>query len=194
MDENDKFNLITQNLHGIMNEQEMINILRQRNLKIYWGTAPTGKIHLGYLLPLIKIADFLQAGCTVLILFADLHSLLSSNKSEWNIIDYRIKYYKKTIKFILKQLNAPLDNLSFINGTDYQFNKNYTINMYKLMTVLPVNNIVSKDIKTNTTVSSLLYYGLQILDEHFIDYDAQLGGVDQVNILKWQINIYLLWI
>ena len=37
----------------------------KRPLKIYWGTATTGKPHIAYFVPMAKIADFLRAGCEV---------------------------------------------------------------------------------------------------------------------------------
>ncbi len=37
----------------------------KRALKIYWGTATTGKPHIAYFVPMAKIADFLRAGCEV---------------------------------------------------------------------------------------------------------------------------------
>lgn len=40
-------------------------ILKERELKIYWGTATTGKPHVAYFVPMSKIADFLKAGCEV---------------------------------------------------------------------------------------------------------------------------------
>ncbi len=39
----------------------------KRDLKIYWGTATTGKPHIAYFVPMSKIADFLRAGCEVRI-------------------------------------------------------------------------------------------------------------------------------
>ncbi len=30
---------------------------------VYWGTAPTGRPHVAYLLPMMKIGDMLHAGC-----------------------------------------------------------------------------------------------------------------------------------
>lgn len=34
-------------------------------MKVYWGTATTGKPHVAYFVPMSKIADFLKAGCEV---------------------------------------------------------------------------------------------------------------------------------
>ena len=35
----------------------MRKTLAERDLKIYWGTATTGKPHIGYFVPMTKIAD-----------------------------------------------------------------------------------------------------------------------------------------
>jgi Tyrosyl-tRNA synthetase len=42
-------------------------IVEERAFKVYWGTATTGKPHIAYFVPMTKIADFLKAGCEVLI-------------------------------------------------------------------------------------------------------------------------------
>jgi len=65
----------------VIDEEWCLKILEKRNLRIYWGTATTGAPHLGYFVPIYKIADFLQAGCHVTILFADLHGFLDNQKS-----------------------------------------------------------------------------------------------------------------
>ena len=36
---------------------------QERPIKVYWGTATTGKPHIAYFVPMSKIADFLRAGC-----------------------------------------------------------------------------------------------------------------------------------
>ena len=40
-------------------------IVTERPLSLYWGTATTGKPHIAYFVPMTKIADFLKAGCEV---------------------------------------------------------------------------------------------------------------------------------
>ena len=49
--------------------------------KVYWGTAPTGQIHVGYLVPLLLICQLLDADLEVTILLADLHAMLDNMKS-----------------------------------------------------------------------------------------------------------------
>ena len=48
-----------------MGEDKIKAILAERDLKIYWGTATTGKPHIAYFVPMSKLADFLKAGCEV---------------------------------------------------------------------------------------------------------------------------------
>lgn len=61
----DKVNLITRNLQEVLGEENLKKIVKERDLKIYWGTATTGKPHIAYFVPMTKIADFLKAGCEV---------------------------------------------------------------------------------------------------------------------------------
>lgn len=60
-----KKELITRNLQEILGEDKLNEILKERDLKIYWGTATTGRPHIAYFVPMSKIADFLKAGCEV---------------------------------------------------------------------------------------------------------------------------------
>ncbi len=187
MDSGDKFNLIVDGLDEVIGEQELINIIKERDLKLYWGTAPTGKPHIGYLKPLFKICQFLKAGCDVTILFADLHAYLDAMKSSWAQLKFRTIYYQDLITETLKVLGAPIEKLHFIKGSDYQLSPEYTMNMYTLMSKMSLHDAIksgaevvkqSKDPK----MASLLYPGLQALDEEFLKVDAQFGGVDQRKI------------
>ena len=52
-------------LQEMIGEDRLVEILKQRDVKVYWGTATTGKPHVAYFVPMSKIADFLRAGCEV---------------------------------------------------------------------------------------------------------------------------------
>ena len=54
-----KYDLIVGQLQEVVDQDKILEILKERDLNIYWGTAPTGKPHLGYFVPMLKIADFL---------------------------------------------------------------------------------------------------------------------------------------
>jgi tyrosyl-tRNA synthetase len=43
----EKYELITRNLEEVLGADHIKNILRERDLKLYWGTAPTSTPHCG---------------------------------------------------------------------------------------------------------------------------------------------------
>ncbi|XP_046814747.1 tyrosine--tRNA ligase, cytoplasmic isoform X1 [Vespa crabro] len=187
---NEKYNLITRNLGEWLGDEKLKSILKQRDVKIYWGTATTGKPHIGYFTPMLKIADFLNAGAEVTILFADLHAYLDNMKAPWELLALRTEYYEVIIKAMLKSIDVPLDKLKFIKGTDYQLSKEYTLDMYRLSSIITEHDAkkagaeVVKQI-ANPLLSGLLYPGLQALDEEYLHVDAQFGGIDQRKIFTF---------
>ena len=190
MNPKEKFELITKNLQEVVDEDKLKEILQQRDLKVYWGTAPTGKPHLGYFVPMFKIADFLKAGCEVTILFADIHAYLDNMKCTWELLEYRTKYYELIIKEMLKLVEVPLDKLKFITGREFQTQPKYTLDMYKLSalaTTRDTKKAGAEVVKQQETpkMSSLLYPILQALDEVYLGVDAQFGGVDQRKIFMF---------
>lgn len=63
----EKKTLIVRNLQEVLGEDKLDVILKERDLKIYWGTATTGRPHIAYFVPISKIADYLKAGCEACI-------------------------------------------------------------------------------------------------------------------------------
>lgn len=49
----------------IIGEERLKAILSERDLRLYWGTATTGRPHVAYFVAMAKLADFLKAGCHV---------------------------------------------------------------------------------------------------------------------------------
>ncbi|MCF7798879.1 tyrosine--tRNA ligase [Candidatus Woesearchaeota archaeon] len=186
----EKYELITRNLQEIVGEDKLRELLLQRDLKVYWGTAPTGKPHVGYFIPMFKIRDLLNAGSTVIILFADIHAFLDNMKSSLEQLEYRTTYYEFIIKEILKSVGADISKLTFVKGSDFQFDKDYTFDMYKLSSLTSTRDAtragaeVVKQIET-PKLSGLLYPILQALDEIYLKVDAQFGGLDQRKIFMF---------
>jgi len=181
-------------LQEVMGDQKAIARLKEhlttKDLKLYWGTATTGQPHVGYFVPMTKIAEFLRAGCQVTILFADLHAYLDSMKAPWELLRHRTQYYEHIIKAMLETLNVPLDKLRFIRGTDFQLSREYTLDVYKLCSVTTERNAMHAGAEVVKQVASpfmsgLLYPLLQALDEQYLGVDAQFGGVDQRKIFAF---------
>ncbi|KAH8408373.1 hypothetical protein KR215_004526 [Drosophila sulfurigaster] len=185
-----KKQLITRNLQETLGEDKLNKVLQERDLKIYWGTATTGKPHVAYFVPMSKIADFLKAGCEVTILFADLHAYLDNMKAPWSLLELRTQYYEQVIKAMLSSIGVPLDKLKFVKGSDYQLSKEYTLDVYKLSSLVTIHDAKKAGAEVVKQVeypllSGLLYPGLQGLDEEYLKVDAQFGGVDQRKIFTF---------
>lgn len=191
-DEN--YNLIIRNLQEIIDpNNELINKLNNKEqIKIYWGTATTGKPHIAYFLPLLKIKDFLDTkSCKVIILLADVHAMMDNLKSNESQIASRTIYYKKLIIVLLKILKVDLnENIEFIEGSSFQKSSNYTMDLYRLCTMTTEKNAKkagSEVVKqtNNVLLSSMIYPLMQALDEEYLNVDVQFGGIDQRKIFTY---------
>jgi tyrosyl-tRNA synthetase len=111
-------------------------------------------------------------------------------KAPWELLELRTKYYEAVIKGMLESIGVPLSKLTFVRGTDFQLSKKYTLDMYKLTSLVTVRNAqkagaeVVKQVESPPT-AGLLYPLLQGLDEEYLNVDAQFGGVDQRKIFTF---------
>jgi tyrosyl-tRNA synthetase len=204
----EKLHIIKMGLADIIGIEKLEKkILSGENLKVYWGTCPTGPIHLGYLVPLVKIAHLVLADCEVTILLADLHAHLDSVKTSWELLELRTQYYERAIKQILLRMQVDITKIKFVKGSEFQLTTKYTIDVYKLMSKMTlketqegIGDII--DQSTNPVLSGLIYPVLQILDEVYLGVGCELGGLDQkkifmmgcrnLNKIGHESNIYLI--
>ncbi|ELA47212.1 tyrosine-tRNA ligase [Vavraia culicis subsp. floridensis] len=188
----EKFYLITRNLKEILGSDDLRNIIDRKDPSVYWGTATTGKPHIAYFLPLLKIKDFIDAGCEVKILLADIHAFLDNLKANFDEIDSRTEYYKLLITETLKMLNVT-KGFTLVKGSDFQTGKNYTLDLYKICSLTSERDArkagasVVKQLD-NPLISSLIYPSMQALDEEYLDVDIQFGGLDQRKIFTYAMK------
>ncbi|GMK58017.1 hypothetical protein CspeluHIS016_0500490 [Cutaneotrichosporon spelunceum] len=186
-----RFERITRDLAEVTSADIIRQVLADGETpRLYWGTAPTGRPHIAYCVPLIKIADFLSAGVHVKVLLADIHAFLDANKSTMDVLKYRVKYYSYLLHAVLTTLGVPTDKLEFVTGSSYQLKPDYTLDVYRfnsLTTVKQAEHAGADVVKASTSpqMCSLLYPGLQCLDEQYLDVHIQFGGVDQRKIFMF---------
>ncbi|KAJ1999430.1 Tyrosine--tRNA ligase cytoplasmic [Coemansia thaxteri] len=182
-----KFDLITRNLQEVLGQEELKQILGERDISLYWGTAPTGRPHIAYFVAMTKIADFLKAGCHVTILLADIHAFLDNLEAPFELVKFRTEYYKQVVRSMLKAIGVPLEKLNFVVGSSYQLTPEFSMDNYRLASVVSEHDAkkagseVVKQV-SSAKLSGLLYPGMQALDEEYLKVDAQFGGVDQRKI------------
>lgn len=124
------------------------------------------------------------------ILFADLHAFLDNMKAPWELLRLRTRYYEEVIKGMLEAIGVDLAKLRFVRGTEYQLSEKYTLDVYRLSSMVTEHDAkkagaeVVKQV-AHPLLSGLLYPGLQALDEEYLGVDAQFGGVDQRKIFMF---------
>ena len=188
-----KLALIKSNLQEVLNPEiidEVVN-KNERPLRIYWGSATTGKPHCGYFVPMLKLAEFLAAGCEVKVLFADVHGFLDNLKAPIELVHERVKYYRFAIIELLKAIGVDISRLIFVTGSDHQTTgekgAKYFMDFLRLSTSVSGHDAskagseVVKQVEA-PPLSSQIYPLMQALDEEYLDVDAQFGGVDQRKI------------
>lgn len=189
----EKYNLITRDLQEVINGDRLKEILKTRDLNVYWGTAPTSSPHVGYIIPALKLRDLVNAGCNLKILIADLHAFLDNLKSPFEKIKKRSEYYILVLKTLLKALGVDLNKVEFVKGSDFQLKPEVTLELFKLASVTKVSQAskagteVVKQHK-DPELTSLLYPLLQALDETFLNVDCEIGGVDQRKIFAYSMD------
>ncbi|CAK9783584.1 hypothetical protein CC85DRAFT_287776 [Cutaneotrichosporon oleaginosum] len=186
-----RFERITRGLAEVTSADIIRKVLADGETpRLYWGTAPTGRPHIAYCVALIKIADFLSAGVHVKVLLADIHAFLDANKSTMDVLQHRVKYYSYLLHAVLTTLGVPTDKLEFVTGSSYQLKPDYTLDVYRfnsMTTVKQAEHAGADVVKASSSplMCSLMYPGLQCLDEQYLDVHIQFGGVDQRKIFMF---------
>lgn len=186
-----RFNLIKRNTKEILTDKELKDLLKEKkHPSAYIGLAITGKPHIGYFIPMIKVSDFLKAGFKFKILFADIHGHLDDQKTPFELLDDRMKYYIEVITGMLDAIGVDKSKLEFVKGRDFELDPKYTLDMYKLSalnTFARCRRAASEVVRfgTDPKLSGFIYPILQALDEVYLDVDVQYGGHDQRKILAF---------
>ena len=181
-----RFDLIKQNTVEILTEEELKKLLKgKKNPTAYWGIAPTGPVHMGYLATMGKIFDFMKAGIKTKIMIADIHAALDDLKTPWEEIKKRREYVKKCLELAIPWEKKP----EFVFGSDFELSRDYQADTLKLASVTTVKRAMRAASEVtrmkNPKVSELIYPIMQSLDEEYLGVDIQLGGIDQRHILAF---------
>lgn len=180
--------------HEVVGTDHLLDLAVQRPLKCYWGTAPTGRPHVAYLLPAIHISRLVRAGAKVTVLIADYHAALDNNKTEWEALHARTEYYVTVIRELLQITGVDPSAVRFVKGTDHQRgNPTYLDDLLRLSTKITVNiakRATAEVVKcsNNPPLSNCIYPLMQVLDEEHLDCDFELGGADQRKIFMFGID------
>ncbi|MEK6917504.1 MAG: tyrosine--tRNA ligase [Nanoarchaeota archaeon] len=176
----EKLELIKKNTEEIVSFDALREILKKKkNPRVYCGYEPNGPLHLGHFVTITKLMDMQKAGFDVVILLADIHALLN-RKGQEGEIKKEVENWKKTLKAIGVKAEIVL-------GSDFQFNKDYQLDVMKLAQNSTINRglrsmqEIARDVE-NATISQLWYPLMQVADIKHLKVDVALGGLEQRKI------------
>ena len=115
----------------------------------------------------------------------DIHAFLDNLKAPLDLVAQRTKYYKYILIAVFDSIGIPTSNLKFVEGSSHQLTKEYSLDNFKLCSIVNEHDAkragaeVVKQVDS-PLLSGLLYPGMQALDEQYLGCDFQFGGVDQV--------------
>lgn len=114
-------------------------------------------------------------------LLADIHGFLDNLKAPIELVEYRVKFYRLAISSILESVGVPTERLQFVLGSSYQKSPEYVMDVYRLCSLVSEHEAKKAGAEIvkqsdNSPLSGLLYPILQVLDEQYLDVDAQFGG------------------
>jgi len=153
--------------------------------KIFWGVAPTGDIHIGYLPYIAFLSEAKKAGHEIVLFIGDYHGYWDGEKTEYQDIEDRTNYYKKTFK----KFGFKDEDIHF--ASNIYFKKNYINLLFQFSNHLPNRQLLEYANKTlknestgNYSFADMLYVATQINDVAYFDLDVVLCGRDESGIYE----------
>jgi tyrosyl-tRNA synthetase len=180
MNTKEKISLIKQNATEIINEEKLESSLKKKQPIVYCGYEPSGPLHIGHYVTILKLKDFENAGFKVKILLANWHAWLN-NKGDWESLKTQAKIWKESFKKI------GLKNPEIILGTSFQRKSKYFDDVF----LLAANSTINRGIRAmqgvarnieHAKVTQLLYPFMQVADMKHLNVDAVVAGMEQRKI------------
>ncbi|KAF2814236.1 Nucleotidylyl transferase [Mytilinidion resinicola] len=125
-----------------------------------------------------------KVGCTVKVLLADLHAFLDADKAPEGVLEFRAQYYERVIRALLRSVGVDLTNLEFVRGSSYQLTPAFSRDLLRLSKRVSIHDAIkaSSEIVKSTgepVMADGMYPMMQLLDEEYLDVNAEFGGLDQ---------------
>ncbi|WP_295722194.1 tyrosine--tRNA ligase [uncultured Methanobrevibacter sp.] len=181
MNMEEKIKIIKQSTVEVIEEEELKEVLSKEDPIAYTGYEPSGKIHLGHAITIMKLKQLQTLGFKIKILLADYHAFLNGKGSVEEISEIA-EYNKQCFK------GLGLDETTeYILGSQFQTQAEYTNNVYQLATLTTLKrarrsmDMVSRE-DENPKVASTIYPLMQTVDMAALECDIALGGLEQRKI------------
>jgi len=165
----------------VITEEELKEKLQEKEPVAYIGYEPSGKIHVGHAITVMKLLDLQRIGFKVKVLLADYHAHLNG-KGSMEKIEEMAEYNKRCFKALGLSSEA-----EFILGSSFQTMEEYTHKLYELSLITTLARAkrsmaqITREAE-NPKVAEVIYPLMQVIDMIFLGVDLALGGMEQRKI------------
>ena len=125
----------------------------------------------------------------MILLVANYHGYLDSNKAKWEAIDERTRYYKQV--FSRAGFPALLETRDFYRSADYIEALFRFSGRCRVRETLSAGQGTLRAAQETASVSDLLYVATQILDVHFLRVSLVTCGMDESPIYRYGLPLLL---
>jgi len=171
--------LALRNVSEVVTQEEFDALAAEKKSPtVYCGFEVSGAVHLGHLVAIQKLVDFLDAGFKVKVLLADVHTQLNIKDVDTGEMSAA---WEKTFKAL------GLGKAEFVRGSSFQFEREYVEDVLKLAAASTLKRAlrsmqeVARDIE-NARTSQVIYPLMQAADVKALGVDVAYGGMEQRKI------------
>ncbi|MEM4257807.1 MAG: tyrosine--tRNA ligase [Candidatus Thermoplasmatota archaeon] len=179
----DSYELIVRNAVEVVTHDELRGVLQKDSPKMYIGFEPSGSVHLGWMICIQKMKDFLSAGFECIILLADWHAYIN-DKLGGNL--EKIQLCGTYMEHCFAALGLDTSKIRFVYAHEYVGDSKYwelVLKTAKATSVARVKRAMDimgrKEEDMEKDLSKLLYPVMQVSDIFYLDVDVAFGGMDQ---------------
>ncbi|HEY7802008.1 MAG TPA: tyrosine--tRNA ligase, partial [Dehalococcoidia bacterium] len=189
MDAQAKLDLITRNLEEVLTREDLEHLLATNTpLRHYIGFEISGKIHLGSLLCMSKVKDFVDAGAHSTIFLADWHTWINDKLGgdRETIRRVAVGYFQKGMSAAFSALGGDPAQLHFVLASElYHHNDEYwatLIDVSKNTTLARMQRsitILGRKEGESVDFAKLIYPPMQVADIFAMQINLAQAGMDQ---------------
>ena len=164
-----------------VSESELdILLASKEKLKAYVGFEPSGLLHAGSLVPILKTRDLISAGVRVTILLADWHGYINDKlKGDWDNLRAGVEYQKQMFSVFSPgvEFKTASELVKEDGYWEMVLRVSKSSSLKRMRRALSIMGRSEED--GDRDMSKFFYPAMQATDIYALDVDLALGGMDQ---------------
>ena len=174
-------NLVLRGVAECVTENELDNLLSKKDSpRAYIGFEPSGLLHAGSLVPMLKCRELMDAGFEVTILLADWHGYINDKLGgKWDNLNAGVEYQRQMFSVFCPGVKFKTAN-DLVHGKEYWEMVLRVSKASSLKRMRRALSIMGRDeADGDKDMSKFFYPAMQATDIYALKADLALGGMDQ---------------